>query len=106
MRVVVAPIDRQKPPGLTPLAIFLAETHPWRRPLMYAVDYLNSRQIGYRTLLHRPASGGTKRAQTIHLPGHCVAKTVLVKSGNGFVLATSGLQGYITNNDVAAAGPQ
>lgn len=54
---------------------------------MYAVDYLKSRRIGFEALLHRPASGATKRAGSVHVPGRRVAKTVLVKSADGFVLA-------------------
>ncbi len=54
---------------------------------MYAVDYLESRQVGYERLLHRPATGGTKRAQSTHMPGRCVAKTVLVHADGAFVLA-------------------
>lgn len=54
---------------------------------MYAVDFLRSRSIGFDTLLHRPASGATKRAQSVHVPGRRVAKTVLVKRAEDFVLA-------------------
>jgi len=54
---------------------------------MYAVEYLNSRRVGYETLLHRPATGATKRAQSTHMPGRCVAKTVLVHADGAFVLA-------------------
>lgn len=54
---------------------------------MYAVDFLRSRSVGFDTLLHRPASGATKRARSIHVPGRRVAKTVLVKRAEDFVLA-------------------
>jgi Ala-tRNA(Pro) deacylase len=54
---------------------------------MYAVDFLESRRVGYERLLHGPATGGTRRARSTHMPGRCVAKTVLVHADGAFVLA-------------------
>ncbi len=54
---------------------------------MYTVDYLRSRRVWFEQLLHSPASSSTKRAHSVHVPGRCVAKTVLVKAGDRFVLA-------------------
>ena len=54
---------------------------------MYIVDFLRSRGVWYESLLHRPASSSTKRAGCVHVPGHRVAKAVLVKAGDSFVLA-------------------
>jgi Ala-tRNA(Pro) deacylase len=49
-------------------------------------DYLQSRQIWFETLLHRPAPSATKRAQSVHVPGCRVAKGVMVKSPRQDVL--------------------
>jgi Ala-tRNA(Pro) deacylase len=50
-------------------------------------DFLTSQHVPYETLLHRPAPCATRRAQTLHVPGERVAKAVLVRAGDGFVLA-------------------
>ncbi len=54
---------------------------------MYVLDFLRSRNVWYEALLHRPASSSTKRAESVHIPGRRVAKAVLVKAGDSFVLA-------------------
>jgi Ala-tRNA(Pro) deacylase len=54
---------------------------------MYTVDFLRSRRVWFEEMLHSPASSSTKRAHCMHVPGRRVAKTVLVKAGNRFVLA-------------------
>ena len=54
---------------------------------MYIVDFLQSRGIGFETLLHRPAFSATRRARNMRVTGREVAKTVLVKCGDEFVLA-------------------
>jgi Ala-tRNA(Pro) deacylase len=54
---------------------------------MYICDFLRSRGVWFETLLHRPASSSTKLAGSIHEPGRRVAKTVLIKAGEQFVLA-------------------
>ena len=43
--------------------------------------------FGSRRCLHRPASSSTKRAGSVHVPGRRVAKAVLIKAGDSFVLA-------------------
>ena len=53
---------------------------------MYTVDFLLSRRVWFEPLLHSPASSSTQRAHCMHVPGHQVAKTVLVKVGDRFVL--------------------
>src|SRR5262245_24790122 len=53
---------------------------------MYTVDFLLSRHVWFEPLLHCPASSSTQRAHCMHVPGHQVAKTVLVKAGERFVL--------------------
>ena len=54
---------------------------------MYIVDFLQSRGIGFETLLHRPAFSATRRARNMRVTGREVAKTVLVNCGEEFVLA-------------------
>jgi len=54
---------------------------------MYIIDFLRSRGVWYEALLHRPASSSTKRAGSVHAPGRKVAKAVLVKAGDSFLLA-------------------
>jgi Ala-tRNA(Pro) deacylase len=54
---------------------------------MYVVDFLHRRGIGFETLLHRPAFSATRRARNMGVTGRGVAKTVLVKAGEEFVLA-------------------
>jgi Ala-tRNA(Pro) deacylase len=53
---------------------------------MYTIDFLRSRRVWFESLLHSPASSSTKRAHCMHVPGRRVAKTVLVKAGDRFVL--------------------
>jgi Ala-tRNA(Pro) deacylase len=53
---------------------------------MYTVEYLRSRRVWFEALLHSPASCSTKRAQSVHVPGHQVAKTVLVRVAERFVI--------------------
>lgn len=50
-------------------------------------DFLRHRSIRFEALLHRPAPSAARMAETIHLPGRTVAKAVLVRVGDGFVLA-------------------
>jgi Ala-tRNA(Pro) deacylase len=54
---------------------------------MYVMDLLRSRHIRFETLLHTPASSASKLAGSLHVPGREVAKPVLLKAGDGFVLA-------------------
>src|SRR5579883_123694 len=54
---------------------------------MWIREYLESRKVWYETLLHPPVPSATKLAQSVHVPGRCVAKVVLVKAGEAFVLA-------------------
>lgn len=54
---------------------------------MYIRDYLQSRHVWFETLLHAPAPSATKLAHQVHVPGHCVAKGVLVRVGGAYALA-------------------
>jgi Ala-tRNA(Pro) deacylase len=54
---------------------------------MSVQTYLKSRQIPFEVLLHAPAPSATRLAQSVHVPGERVAKTVLVKVGEKYALA-------------------
>src|SRR3954452_2619220 len=49
-------------------------------------DFLESRHVWFETLLHCPAPSATRRAQSVHVSGRCVAKGVLVRTTTGNVL--------------------
>lgn len=49
-------------------------------------EFLHGRQVWFETLLHAPAPSASKLAQAVHVPGRSVAKAVLVKARDGFVL--------------------
>ena len=72
---------------------------------MYIVDFLQSRGIGFETLLHRPAFSATRRARNMRVTGREVAKTVLVKSGEEFVLALRSESSGGGDMAIAAAMP-
>jgi Ala-tRNA(Pro) deacylase len=50
-------------------------------------EYLRSRHIPFETLLHQPTPSATKLAQSVHVPGRQVAKSVLLRTADRFVLA-------------------
>lgn len=50
-------------------------------------EFLQGRRVWFETLLHTPAPTATKLARAIHVPGRCVAKSVLIKSDDNYVLA-------------------
>ena len=50
-------------------------------------DFLKSRHIWHESLLHPPMSSTSKLAQVAHVPGRHVAKGVLIRAGEGYVLA-------------------
>jgi Ala-tRNA(Pro) deacylase len=54
---------------------------------MYITDFLRNRGVSYEALLYRPASSAARRASNAHVPGRKVAKAVLIKVGDSFVLA-------------------
>lgn len=54
---------------------------------MYILDFLRNRGVWHEVLLYRPASSAAQRAANAHIPGRKVAKAVLVKAGDSFVLA-------------------
>jgi Ala-tRNA(Pro) deacylase len=54
---------------------------------MHISDYLTEQRIDFERLPHPPAFTAQKRAKYLHLPGHQVAKSVLLAGPTGYVLA-------------------
>jgi Ala-tRNA(Pro) deacylase len=50
-------------------------------------ELLTSRQIPFERLHHRPAYAANRVAQMLHVPGQEMAKSVLLRTGHGYVLA-------------------
>src|SRR4028119_348650 len=48
---------------------------------------LRAHAVSFEVLLHRPAHSATRLAQSVHVPGQRVAKVVLLRAGEGFVVA-------------------
>jgi Ala-tRNA(Pro) deacylase len=54
---------------------------------MYIQDFLRARGIWFEGLLYQPASSSAKRARNARITGRNVAKAVLVRAGDSFLLA-------------------
>src|SRR4051794_15386847 len=50
-------------------------------------DFLQARSVRFEVLLHAPSPSAAHLAGSVHVPGRCVAKAVLVKAGDSFALA-------------------
>src|SRR5579883_2183539 len=59
----------------------------WRVPTMRLDDLLVSRHITFQRLPHRRTYTANRMAQALHVKGREVAKTVLLKTGQGHMLA-------------------
>ena len=57
--------------------------------------YLTSQRVSFESLIHAPAATASVRARLLHTPGRSVAKGVLVRAGDGFVLAVLPATGRI-----------
>lgn len=49
--------------------------------------YLRDRQVPFQCLLHPPSPSATRFARSVHVPGKHVAKGVLLRADDSFVLA-------------------
>jgi Ala-tRNA(Pro) deacylase len=49
-------------------------------------EYLTSQHVPFTRLTHRPAYTANRVAQVLHVPGHEMAKTVLVRTSHGPLL--------------------
>lgn len=54
---------------------------------MQIADYLLQHQIPFETLFHPPAFSAQMRAKTLRVPGRQVAKSVLLRGPEGFIVA-------------------
>lgn len=54
---------------------------------MNVADYLAKRNVSFEMVEHRPAYCASKLAEATHTRGYEVAKTVLLKTPDGFVIA-------------------
>jgi Ala-tRNA(Pro) deacylase len=54
---------------------------------MYVHDFLRSKGIWFEGLLYQPASSSAKRARNARITGRFVAKAVLVRAADSFLLA-------------------
>jgi len=50
-------------------------------------DFLQGQPVWYQKLLHRPASSASRCAASLHVAGRQVAKSVLIRVGEGYGLA-------------------
>ena len=50
-------------------------------------DFLQARSIRFESLLHAPSHSAAHLAGSVHVPGRSVAKSVLIRSEENFVLA-------------------
>ncbi|HEY8504993.1 MAG TPA: YbaK/EbsC family protein [Gemmataceae bacterium] len=50
-------------------------------------EFLSSRHVPFTRLSHPPAYTANRVAQALHVPGKEMAKTVLLRTGHGYVLA-------------------
>ncbi len=50
-------------------------------------EYLRSQRVWFQTLLQTPAPSASKFARSCHVTGHQVAKSVLLRSADSYVLA-------------------
>src|ERR1700733_320760 len=54
---------------------------------MFIRDFLLARSVRFEVLLHAPSHSAAHRAGSVHVPGRSVAKSVLVRAGEAWVLA-------------------
>ena len=50
-------------------------------------EMLTDRHVAFQRLPHRPSYTANRMAQALHVKGHEVAKSVLLRTGHGYVLA-------------------
>src|SRR5262249_44732036 len=50
-------------------------------------EFLSERHVPFQKMPHQPAYTANRIAQTLHVPGREVAKSVLLRTGHGHILA-------------------
>jgi Ala-tRNA(Pro) deacylase len=68
---------------------------------MFIRDFLLARSVRFEVLLHAPAHSAAHLAGSVHVPGRSVAKSVLVRAGEAFVLAVLPATHRIDTNRLA-----
>jgi Ala-tRNA(Pro) deacylase len=54
---------------------------------MFIREFLQASSVRFEVLLHAPSHSAAHRAGSVHVPGRSVAKSVLVRAGEAWVLA-------------------
>jgi Ala-tRNA(Pro) deacylase len=67
------------------------------------LGYLAAQQVAFETIHHPPAFSAQKRAKYLHVPGKRVAKSVLLRSPHGFLLAVLPASRHIDTDRLAEA---
>lgn len=70
---------------------------------MRVPEFLAAQAVPFETLFHPPAFTAQKRARFLHLPGREVAKVVLLRGPDGFVLAVVPATRHVDPERLAAA---
>jgi len=70
--------------------------------VMKLVELLEGRQIQFDRLHHDPVSGANRVAEALHVPGKQVAKSVLLRTELGYVIAVIPADHYIELHRVRA----
>ena len=56
-------------------------------PVRTISEYLDNHHINYKCYNHPPANTALEVAEAAHIPGHCLAKPVIVKADNRYIMA-------------------
>jgi Ala-tRNA(Pro) deacylase len=70
---------------------------------MRVPEFLLEQQVPFETLVHAPAFTAQKRAHFLHLPGREVAKVVLLRGPDGYLLAVLAATHRVDTDRVALA---
>lgn len=70
---------------------------------MRVADFLAEQHVPFETLLHPPAFTAQNRAKFLHLPGRQVAKSVLLKGPEGYLLAVLPATHHVDTDLLAGA---
>ena len=54
---------------------------------MNVKEFLNENHVRFRTVLHQPTPSAQRMAHSLHVPGDTVAKTVVLKADDNYILA-------------------
>ncbi len=63
-------------------------------------DFLTTRHVPFQKLHHPPVYTANRIAQTLHVPGQEMAKSVLLRTGHGYVLAVVPATHHVDLDDV------